>query len=453
MKTIRRTPAARALRVLGALLVMAVLASLTSVAGATVRHAGSWPAHDPLVTLSIDNEPRTEAVAKLADKAGWSVVDSAPSDALVSVHVKGAPASKVLDLLLSGGDYVAERDGNLISITRATPASAPPAPVAPATSASNAPASAPSARPVLAAPSASAPAAPAPPQAPIAAKGSGSDRVVTGNSTTVRRGDVVHDLIVFGGSADVLGSVTGDLAVLGGSAHVHSGGHVFGDATAIGGSLSLDKGALVDGDVGVLGGSLHRASGALVGGHVTQKHDLAIHFGEHSSAGASRFGRIMRHVAGAVTRSALLFVFGAVLFALATRRMDLLTLEVAARPMRSFALGVVGSLVALVAIVALCITLLGIPVAIVGAIFCVFGIYAGICAVLTTVGGALLGHRSKNPYLHLALGCALYLVLSSIPYFGELVTLAVAAIGIGTLVATRAAGLIAARSKPQATAV
>lgn len=447
MKIARKKSAARALRLLGALLVMLVVTSLASAARATVRHTGTWPARDPLVTLSADKQPCSQVVAQLAAKAGWNVVDSAPSDAPVSVHVKAAPASKVLDLLLSGGDYVAQREGNLISIRRAPPAGARP--VAPASSATAAPA--PSARAAAPAPSVSAVGAPK--SATAASKGAGHDRVVTGSSTVVGPSDVVHDLIVLGGSADVLGTVTGDLAVLGGSAHVHKGGHVLGDATAIGGSLSLDKGAFVDGDVGVLGGSLHRAAGAHVGGHVTQKHDLAIHLGEHSSAGASRLGRIVGHVAGAVTRTALLFVFGAVLLALATRRMDLLTGEVAARPMRSFALGVVGTLVALVAIVALCITLLGIPVAIIGAILCVFGMYAGICAVLTTVGSALLGQRSKNPYLHLALGCALYLALSSIPYFGALVTLTVAAIGIGTLVATRAAGLIAQRSAPPANAV
>lgn len=447
MKWVRRTSATRALRALEVLLVVALVQGL---AHAAVRHAGHWPTHDPLVTLSLNQQPCSKAIAELADKAGWSIVDRAPSSAPVTVHVKSAPASKVLDMLLSDGDYVARRNGNLISIARAAPAAAAPSAVA---SAPASPTASPSAVASATAPTPSATAAVVATSAAALAKGSGKDRLVTGGSTTVGRGDVVHDLVVLGGSANVLGTVSGDLLVLGGSAHVRRDGHVLGDATAIGGSLRLDKGARVDGDVGTVGGNLYRAPGAHVGGDVTQNHNLYLHVGEHSGASASRLEHVAKRVGGALTRTALLFVFGAVLLALATRRMDLLTLEVAKRPMRSFALGVLGALVAVVAFVALCITLLGIPVAIVGAILCVFGMYAGICAVLTTLGGALLGKHTQNPYLHLALGCVLYLVLSSIPYLGFFVTATVAAIGIGTLVATRAAGMIAARRPPPTPAV
>jgi len=89
---------------------------------------------------------------------------------------------------------------------------------------------------------------------------------------------------------------------------------------------------------------------------------------------------------------------------------------------------------------------IGIPVAVVGILVAFLAAFAGVCAVLTAVGGAMLHRWTGNPYLHLAAGCALYLVVGFIPYVGALVTwLIVPAIGIGTIVATRAAGFIPPR--------
>jgi len=139
-----------------------------------------------------------------------------------------------------------------------------------------------------------------------------------------------------------------------------------------------------------------------------------------------------------------------VLLALATRKMDMLRVEIAARPMRSFATGIVGSLAALVALVALCITVVGIPFAALALLIGVFSVYSAICAVLTTFGAAVAGHRTKNPYVHLLIGCVAFLVVGSIPFVGGLATLALTMIAIGTLVSTRLAGVAVRRpAKPQ----
>lgn len=139
---------------------------------------------------------------------------------------------------------------------------------------------------------------------------------------------------------------------------------------------------------------------------------------------------------------AVLWVYGAVLLALAGERMRALEVELVARPMRSFALGVVGLVATLVAVVVLCATLIGIPFAVVGVITGVLVGYAGVCAVLTAVGHMLLNHRSSSPYVHLAFGCGLYLVASSVPWIGDYVTFTLALFGIGVIVATRGAGMV-----------
>lgn len=440
------------------------LASLATVAAADahVRREGAWPDADKPVTLDADGLPRRDALRKLADAAGWSLVVHAPPGDAVDVHVKGQPASKVLDLLLDDGDYVARRDGTLVSIDHATASAASAVPaVAPVASA-----------PVASAPVARGAVAPAPAIAPPAASASvalsdghkaddvrielgdhgsqiiephkrGQDRTVMGGNVTIARGEMARDVTVFGGNVDIDGEATGDITVFGGSARVHRGGRVRGDAMVYGGSLRLDKDARVDGDVSTTGGSLDRDPGSIVGG------DVSVEGGREASdeeaKHADRPGLLHRTVEsfiGGVRLAAVLFVVGTVLLALAGRRMEALRGEVAVRPMRSMALGLVGTFTGIVVLIALTVTGIGIPVAVVVAIVAGFAVLAAMCAVLSVVGEGLLRHRTENPYAHLALGCALFVALSSIPWVGVLVVIAVALVGVGVLVATRGAGFL-----------
>ena len=403
---------------------LALAPLLTSVASAAVTHEGAWPDADKLISVDASGLSRSEAVQRVAEAAGWNVVVHAPAGDPIDIHVKNQPAGKVLDLVLGDAPYVAHRDGTLIDIQPAIPAlpSAAPSPMPP----------------------------------PIAAASErGEDRVITGGNLRIEKGETVNDVTVYGGSVDVFGTVTGDMVVTGGSAHVHQGGHVEGDATTVGGSLDVDDGATVDGDVGVVGGILKRAEGAKIGGKVvtgTKDDGDDVHVNVESrdphanrTKLGGKIGEWTRDAGGAVTRTAMLFVFGAVLLALGARRMETLRGEIAVRPMRSFALGIVGAIAGLVAVVLLCITVIGIPVAVVGLLCAVFGVYAGMCAALTTAGEALTAHKTKNPYAHLAVGCALFLAAGAIPVVGGVLHAIIAFIGIGVLVATRGAGLVKQR--------
>lgn len=427
-------------------LAVVALALAPLSAHAEVRRDGQWPDADPSVTLDVDGVPRSEALNRLAKAAGWSIVVSAPKGDPVTVHVSQQPAGKVLDLLLADGRYVARRDQSLISIspdtgdvTRAPSAPTPPTPPTP---------------PAL-------PAAPPPPPPPPSAGAAEEsddddrDRTVTGGSLRIEKGEVVHDVSVLGGNLDVWGTVTGDLAVLGGAAHIHEGAHVKGDATVMGGALDVESGAAIDGDVGVLGGKLNRAEGARIGGEIKE--------GVHRDKGRREARKEARKEAGdkaktsartwareaidAINAAALLFVFGAVLLALMPDRMDKLRLQVAARPMRSFATGVVSILAGVVLLAAVSVTIIGIPVAAVAAFAAVIATFAGMCSVLETAGAALLGHRTRNPYVHLAFGSVLFLILGAIPFLGGLVKIAVVLTAIGSVVSTRAAGLVPTKNR------
>jgi len=398
-----------------------VVASLPALAyaRADVRLEGDWSSDRP-VSLDTSATPRAHAIELLADAAGWSIVQSAPLTDPVDLHVKNEPASKVLALLLPDGTYVARRTGNLVSLQ------------------------------------------PTGSTTPQPSRGKGDDRSVFGGQLTIEKGEVVHDVAVFGGRLDVYGTVTGNLAVIGGSAEVREGAHVQGSATVMGGEIRLDDGAVVDHDVDVMGGHVDRAPHARVGGNETETADddsedrdpgPARHHGPKAivpATGKHRWQALRSwgdDALSSMSLAALLFVFGTVVIALATDRSRTLRVEIAARPMRTFALGVVGAIVAPAILIALCFTVVGIPVAVVVGVALPLVVYAGMCAVLTTAGEALLRHRTESSYVHLALGCFLYFLIGLIPWAGFWVHIVLGVVGVGAVVATRGAGLVPLRAR------
>lgn len=431
-------------------------------ASAGVKKVGDWPKEEKRVTFTFDGAPTT-GVQRLAEKAGWSLVVPKSvelKESEVHVAVKDQPADAVLEALFAEGDFVAKRTGSLVvmSVDKGPAPSSPDAAAPPAKPEADDD-TAPAAPPPPAA--AKEPVPPAPPAAAAAPKSAppvptvrGEDRTVTGGSLVVEAGEVVHTVSVMGGSVKVRGTITGDLVVAGGSAKIEEGGRVVGSATVFGGSLKMESGSRVDGDVGVVGGSLKREDGAIIGGAVVDgehRGNVKVTAGDDgvstqvTERPADKRGRLSRaahDVGSAITRMALLFVFGCILLALAPQRMERLRVEVAARPMRSFALGVVSLLAGAVGLVVLCVTIIGVPIAAILSVLAIFGTYASVAAALTTAGAAVLQHRTPNPYLHLLLGCGAFLVLGNIPVIGGILTFVLTCMGVGVLVSTRAAGFI-----------
>ncbi|WP_394833564.1 hypothetical protein LVJ94_44360 [Pendulispora rubella] len=451
---------------------------LSGTAFASVKREGTWPGEEKKISLDVSNALKTDAVRRIAAAAGWNVVVHAPPGDLVDIHVKDLPPTKVLELVLNDGNYIAQREGNVVVISREA-----------GQGATGAPPGVPAVPPVPAMP----PIPPIPPPFgdnddpnPDPANGTmeedqeeshskshhgkkkhhgkSNDRIITGGSARVEKGDVVDDLVVMGGSVEVYGEVRGDLVVMGGSATVYEGGHILGDVSAIGGKVRLESGACVDGEVGVVGGLVDQQPGARVGSDSTPSTEKPERKGgwtgmpgmswtSHTDEHRPWYKSLAEHVSNAVEHTALLFVLGAVLLSLATRRMDLLRMEIAARPMRSFAIGILATLATVVGLVALCVTVIGIPIAIVGVLVGAFGIYAGICAALATLGKGLVAHRTENQHVHLAVGCAVFLILSALPLVGWITVAVVGLIGFGALVATRLAGFAEKKSPMRSTPV
>jgi cytoskeletal protein CcmA (bactofilin family) len=101
------------------------------------------------------------------------------------------------------------------------------------------------------------------------ARGLHDDKVVAGGAFTLRSGETLDgSLVVFGGAVTLEeGSrVNGDVVLLGGTVNVN--GNVQGSVVGIGGVVSLGSSAVVDGDLTTVAATLNREEGARIEGQI-----------------------------------------------------------------------------------------------------------------------------------------------------------------------------------------
>lgn len=381
--------------------------ALAGDARAEVERRGDWSA-DPVVDLDVSDVTRAEALRLVAKEAGLSLVTEELPPGTIDLAIDDQPFGRIVEAILTGGDYVVKREGTLVHVAPRRDGDAKPA-------------------------------APSSTSTPSTGDGPGRGLVKDGNDVTVMGqranigpDDVVDDVTVMGGSIDIEGHVTGDLSVMGGSATLKKGARVDGDALAMGGVLTVEEGVEISGDLGVLGGVLRGAEHAKVKGSVNTV----------GSEGEDHGGKSL---AERFTNATLLFLLGVIFFALASSRMEAVRGEIVTRPMRSLALGILAPILALIAIVCASITIIGIPFAALGAIVGVLLAMAGTAAALGVAGKMLYGHKSQNPYVHLAVGCALFFLVGLVPVLGGMMQLGTVLIGIGAIVTTRGGGLLGSR--------
>jgi hypothetical protein len=374
-------------------------------ARADVRLAGTWP-DDEVVSLSAVGGTRSDAVRALGQEAGWSLVVQDLGDTPVDVEVQGQPAAKVLGLILTEGDFVATRDGDLVSVARSAPSGQ-----------GSGDSRAPERTPLDASSS------------PRGKKG----EVLVTDYVRIGPDDVVTDVIVWSGRVDVAGHVQGGIGAFGGQVHLLPGGRVDGDVVAFGGSIDIEDGADVGGEVAPVFASLER------GEHVDVVCSTCMD--EPVDSKKEFFDRLFERLTGA----SLFWVFGALLVAGALPRVERVKAEIVRRPLRCLGFGVLGLLGLILIVATLAVTLIGIPLAVLVAVLAMIAGYVGFCIAVYTAGGLLLRQRSNNPYLRLAVGALTFFLTQWVPGLDGIVCVLGLLVAIGALVLTRGAGLFARR--------
>ncbi|OLZ42398.1 cell shape determination protein CcmA [Natrinema saccharevitans] len=312
--------------------------------------------------------------------------------------------------------------------------------------------------------------------ATVAAQSNGQ----TGGTVVVEEDETVDSLEAFGGTVVVRGTVTGDVSAVGGDVRIERTGEVGGDLEAAGGSVTVA--GTVDGDVDAGAGSLTITEDGTVGGAVTAGVGTVtidgtiegdaeigaetIRLGETASiAGDLRYDGDLEGntdaVAGEIEADASLGVdvaptiqpfaswlftayalavnllLGALLLGLFPRFSDGVADRVASGPLRSGLVGLAALVVIPVLLIALAISVVGLPLSFVGGfvfallvwVGIIYGRFAIAAWILSLVG---LGNR----WLALVVGLVAGALLSQlpVPIVGEVIGLIVLLLGLGGLV-------------------
>lgn len=207
--------------------------------------------------------------------------------------------------------------------------------------------------------------------------GNEDGKFIFGGTYTLRSGETLYGgLVVVGGSAELEEDslVVGDVVVIGGEVEIF--GEVAGSVVAIGGKAYLGENAIVNEDLVTVGGTVQREEGALVRGAITaempEDFDLGPFDPEVFNAnqdwrsylwnGFKPIGDMMMNVMQALAMGAL----AAVLALFLLKPMERVSQAVVTQPLPAGGLGLLTIIVLPALLVVLAITLILIPLSLIG---------------------------------------------------------------------------------------
>ncbi len=249
------------------------------------------------------------------------------------------------------------------------------------------------------------------------------------------RGDEAssRDLVGRGQVVVKTGTVVESATALGGPLMIEKGAVVEGDAVSFGGDVVLQDDAVVEGDAVSFGGQVVRSGSARVEG---EEASFSGHGAPHVVASAASEGP--GRVGSFLALFAVLFVTGFLSLMVAPQRVKRLEDAIRAAPVRTGLLGFLAALALLPVTLLLVVIIIGIPVAVVLWLFLPLVVLLGTPAVASVVGAALpLGRVRKTQALVLAVGLAVLLLASSLPWVGWAVISGICLMAFGAMVTTR----------------
>ena len=225
-----------------------------------------------------------------------------------------------------------------------------------------------------------------------------ADYVRFGEDIEISKGTHMDgDVVAMGGDITVYGQVDGDCVAIGGDVTLEDGAVVEGEVVCMGGTLSIGDSVVVGSDAVSLWGESDISQTARIGGNVTQvgvgkafpKFDF---WDRHHEAGSRVLGFL-----GRVVWVLLLVGMGLVAFSVFPTRMRRLADTVEHRTIVTFLAGMAGWILWLPAVLLLCITLVGIPVAILLVVFTPIMALLGYLSVADVVGKRLVQRLGLTP--------------------------------------------------------
>jgi hypothetical protein len=225
------------------------------------------------------------------------------------------------------------------------------------------------------------------------------DRVIAGGTFTLESGQVQEgSLVIFGGSAEIESGATveGNVLLIGGTVSI--AGSVEGSVVGIGGVIDLSAGAVVEGDLSSLGATVNRDPSATVEGQIVtgvSLPNLVLVPTDISIPGIPDFRPVFRPVLDPVGRAAWFLIRSLIWAALAAviviffpNPADRIARTAVKQPVVSGGVGCLTVLVAPIVLVVIAITIILIPVTLLGALILAAAWFIGRIAL-----GLELGRR------------------------------------------------------------
>lgn len=283
------------------------------------------------------------------------------------------------------------------------------------------------------------------------AKGFSDDRVITGGAFTLRDGETQDgNLVIFGGAATLEdGSrVNGDVVLLGGTIDID--GNVHGSVVGIGGVVSLGPTAVVDGDLTTLAASLDREEGAQVRGDVTSGVPSPFSFSIPGRVTAPDVPSVEVRTAPILNvmwfffRTFLWAALAVLLVMFLPAHAERTATTIIRQPVLAGGVGLLTAIVAPLLLIGIAITIILIPVSLVGFLIVAIAWFFGRIAIGMEIGRRFAETANQNWPPAVAAGIGTFILTfvidgldALIPCVGWLIPALVGVVGLGGVLLSR----------------
>ncbi|HEX6305271.1 MAG TPA: hypothetical protein VFZ76_13850 [Anaerolineales bacterium] len=283
------------------------------------------------------------------------------------------------------------------------------------------------------------------------AKGFSDDRVITGGTFTLEDGETQDgNLVIFGGAVTLEdGShVTGNVALLGGTIEID--GSVGGSVVGIGGVVSLGSTAVVDGDLTTMAASLNREEGAQVRGNVTSGFPSPPDFSTPGRVTVPDVPNVEVQVAPILNvmwfffRTFLWAALAVLLMMFLPDHIERTATTIIRQPVLAGGVGLLTTIVAPLLLVGIAITIILIPVSLVGFLILAIAWFVGRIAIGYEIGRRFAETANQDWPPAVAAGAGTFILTfvidgadALIPCVGWLIPALVGIVGLGGILLSR----------------
>lgn len=286
----------------------------------------------------------------------------------------------------------------------------------------------------------------------------GDGKIVMGGFYRLESGDTLNGGLLILGGQGVLeqgSTVNGDILIAGGTLEI--GGTVNGDIAAVGGVVNLNSDAVIMGDVATVGGTLQREDGAIIKGNLSfdmpGEGSLQLPWNQFvpgtQKSPTNLISNLwqsfqpMRNLLWKIFQAFALAALAAILSLFLLKPMERVSETITTQPVLGGGLGLLTILVAPALSLILIITIILIPLGIIGLLGIGLGMLFGWLAIGYEVGKRIENsfHQDWAPAVVAGIGTLALTLLSQIinwiPCLGFTLSALVATIGLGGVILSR----------------